>query len=255
MLQTMRTTIIIYTFNNEETIFNVVASCCKNNPDGEIIVVDDASTDKTESQLEILAYHHSFKYLKLLKRKGIGECITEGVICSTGEIILLCDAKQGALNKSIFERAIQPVEDQACDMLVTLPPVSIMNYDVTPFFSTLKTRTVFRRDLMSLITDIKEMRHNIDLFIDLYFQLEGRRVKVITMEEPGKTGNYKINTAAKNSLAQQEDKMQMSSLCLFDMELVLKRLKNRIVENNNYAGFTISSVQFELNNKIDKVIT
>jgi glycosyltransferase involved in cell wall biosynthesis len=51
----MKASIIICTYKEEKTIADVLIACCKLDPDCEIIVVDDGSTDNTE-------------YLKIYKR-------------------------------------------------------------------------------------------------------------------------------------------------------------------------------------------
>ncbi|HYQ56035.1 MAG TPA: glycosyltransferase family 2 protein [Draconibacterium sp.] len=66
----MKTSIIVCTYNEEETIFNVVAACCKHNPEAEVIVVDDGSTDGTENVLKTLVPHYHFEYLKLPENYG-----------------------------------------------------------------------------------------------------------------------------------------------------------------------------------------
>ena len=51
----MKASIIICTYNEEKTIADVLIACCKLNPDCEIIVVDDGSTDNTENILNELS--------------------------------------------------------------------------------------------------------------------------------------------------------------------------------------------------------
>jgi len=80
--------IIICTFNEEQTISEVVTSCCKHNEEAEVIVVDDGSTDHTESILAELQKKCNFRYEKLLPNRGKSWAMAHGVEISTNEIIL-----------------------------------------------------------------------------------------------------------------------------------------------------------------------
>jgi glycosyltransferase involved in cell wall biosynthesis len=63
----MKASIVICTYNEEKTITDVVIACCKFNPDCEIIVVDDGSTDNTENILSEVAKEYAFRYERLKK--------------------------------------------------------------------------------------------------------------------------------------------------------------------------------------------
>ena len=78
--------IIICTFNEEQTISEVVTSCCKYNKKSEIIVVDDGSTDHTESILAELQDKCNFRYEKLPQNRGKSWAMAHGVEISANEI-------------------------------------------------------------------------------------------------------------------------------------------------------------------------
>src|SRR5512145_3310301 len=61
----MKASIIICAFNEEKNISDVLIACCKFNPDNEIIVVDDGSTDNTENILTGLSEKYIFRYERL----------------------------------------------------------------------------------------------------------------------------------------------------------------------------------------------
>ena len=98
----MKTSIIICTYNEEETIANIVISCCNNNPDSEIIVVDDGSLDNTENILNKLAKDYTFRYEKLEENKGKSWAMVYGVEISTNEVILFLTLIYQILKRSIL---------------------------------------------------------------------------------------------------------------------------------------------------------
>ena len=65
----MKASIIICTFNEEKTIAEVLIACCNLNPDCEIIVVDDGSTDHTNGKETIESLQHDIN-TKLQNIKG-----------------------------------------------------------------------------------------------------------------------------------------------------------------------------------------
>ncbi|MRR24067.1 glycosyltransferase family 2 protein, partial [bacterium] len=66
----MKTSIIICTYNEEKSIGEVLRSVCSLNPESEIIVIDDGSTDNTLSVVNELAESYRFRYERLKENKG-----------------------------------------------------------------------------------------------------------------------------------------------------------------------------------------
>ena len=95
----MKNSIIICAYNEEKTVENVVTSCCKFNPNAEIIVVDDGSVDNTGKILKNLSKNYNFKYEKLKKNKGKSRAMVRWVEISTGEIITFFDADVSNIKK------------------------------------------------------------------------------------------------------------------------------------------------------------
>ncbi|MDZ7635622.1 MAG: glycosyltransferase family 2 protein [Bacteroidales bacterium] len=102
----MKTSIIICTYNEEKTIADVLTACCKLNPDYEIIVVDDGSTDNTENILSELSGRYSFRYERLTKNMGKSWAMAHGVEISENEIILFFDADVSNIMKEHFDELL-----------------------------------------------------------------------------------------------------------------------------------------------------
>ena len=80
--------IIIPALNEEQSIEQVVRGLVTSFPNSEIIVVNDGSTDKTEmlaNQAGALVINHD-------SRRGYGAALRSGVLASTRDFVLFCDA-------------------------------------------------------------------------------------------------------------------------------------------------------------------
>jgi glycosyltransferase involved in cell wall biosynthesis len=90
----MQLSIIMPAFNEEKTIAKVLHSLISEVPDiGEIIVVDDGSTDQTAKHAEALAQqYHQIKVLRQPQNGGKTAALRAGFAASSGDIVLVQDA-------------------------------------------------------------------------------------------------------------------------------------------------------------------
>jgi cellulose synthase/poly-beta-1,6-N-acetylglucosamine synthase-like glycosyltransferase len=102
--------IIIPAHNEEKVIGKCIESVLAiDYPNKEIIVVDDGSTDRTYE----LAMHYQEKGIKLFRRPKAGGksvALNTGLMISSGEIIITCDA-DSQISKSALRTIVQRFED------------------------------------------------------------------------------------------------------------------------------------------------
>src|SRR5262245_29383527 len=83
-----KVSIIIPALNEEQSIERLVQGLVTGFPDSEIIVVNDGSTDRTEtlaSQAGALVISHD-------SPRGYGAALRSGILASTRDFVLFCDA-------------------------------------------------------------------------------------------------------------------------------------------------------------------
>lgn len=229
----MKTSIIICTYNEATTISEVVVACCKYNKDSEIIVVDDGSTDNTETILKELRIHYKFIYEKLPRNYGKSWAMVRGVEISSNEVILFCDADISNINITHFEVILKPILNKCADMVLGQPSETFINYKINPFKSLTGERAVLKKDILPILDDIREIKFGVETFINLYYQSEGKRIKYVMLEElkhPTKFDKTSSSQAAKKFA---KERHQIALTIFKNFDLITKSIKNSISKSVN----------------------
>lgn len=113
MVCKMMVSVIIPAWNEEKTIANTVARARKAFPEGEVIVIDNASKDETEAnakQAGALVLRES--------KKGKGHALKKGLAKASGEILVFLDADIRNLSPSMLKRLVRPVMNGECEAVI-----------------------------------------------------------------------------------------------------------------------------------------
>lgn len=249
----MNTSIIICTYNEEATIFNVVAASCKHNPDAEIIVVDDGSTDDTRETLETLAMHYEFEYLKLRENHGKSYAMAYGAEYATGDVILFFNADVSGARKEHFAAMLEPIYNEQADFVMGMPSGITIDFKSNPYKSMMGQKAMLKEDLMPMLNDIREIRFSVENFILLHYQTTGKRVHFavldglqLVQQNNGKDSYLELNN-------DKNENLEVANALLTNIDLITKRVQNNIQLTQNYTKSTITSVQFELNKRMKRL--
>lgn len=109
-------TVIIPVFNEEETILKIIKKVRAVDIDKEIIIVDDASSDRTPEYLQTLSHLPDIRILTHEKNQGRGAALKTGLTHATGFITIFQDADL-ELDPSNYPRLIQPIVDGEEDVV------------------------------------------------------------------------------------------------------------------------------------------
>src|SRR5207253_10899063 len=91
----MRVSVIVPVFNEEETVAQVVESLSQVPLDLEVVVVDDASTDRTWEILQELrqkAPFNNYRYIRHDQNQGKGVGLRTGFGLVNGDLVTVQDA-------------------------------------------------------------------------------------------------------------------------------------------------------------------
>lgn len=245
----MNTSIIICTYNEESSIFKVVAACCKHNPNAQVIVVDDGSTDETEAILETLSFHYDFNYLKLSENRGKSYAMAYGVEYAIGEVVLFFNADVADIRKEHFTTLLDPIYKQKADLVIGAPSEITIDFKSNPYKSMIGQKAMFKEDLLPILNDIREIRFGVENFIMLHYQTIGKRVHFTSLDGLKLVGQSQENERFYVENDASGD-LEIAHALLNNIDLMTKRVQNNIQKTKNYTQSTISSVQFELNQRM-----
>lgn len=114
-----RVSVLIPAYNEEKRIYQTVRSVLQVPWVDEVIVVDDASTDRTAE----LAQAAGARVIRLGRNRGKGGALNRGAAEVTGQVVVLLDADVGETAVEV-EKLIQPVLAGLADMTIARFPKS-----------------------------------------------------------------------------------------------------------------------------------
>ncbi len=113
----MKISVVIPVFNEVETINEILSRVMSISLVGEIIMIDDFSTDGTRKELEkIDQSHENVNVLYHSENKGKGAALRKGFKAATGDIIIIQDADL-EYNPKEYPTLLGPILDGRADVV------------------------------------------------------------------------------------------------------------------------------------------
>jgi len=182
----MSLSVVIPVFNESSTLEEIVAKVCAQEVVGEVILVDDGSTDGSAELAEQLAQQHEkVQFLRHEKNLGKGGAVITGFQAATGEVILIQDADL-EYDPAEYKKLVAPIQDGSADVVygsryLGRPTPSLFSYaflhtlgnQAITWFSNRKTglgltdvetcyKTFRREVLQEILPTLKEQGFGID---------------------------------------------------------------------------------------------
>ena len=177
------TSAIICVYNEEKTIRDVVLAVSESKILGEIIVVNDGSTDNSKKIIEELKSELGITTIHLKKNKGKGYAMAVGIENATNEIIVFIDADLSNLQKEHFAQLVSPVLNEEADMVLGQATETLINYSLNPFKSFTGERSLLKEDVLPLVDKMKDSRFGVETLLNLYYQSQGKTVKYVMLKK------------------------------------------------------------------------
>lgn len=101
--------VVIPSYNEAKTVNYVIDEALKLRAVGEVILVDDGSTDNTEKKIAPLKTNPRFIYVRHPKNRGKGAALKTGITRAKNEVILLLDADLMNITSAKIKKIFMPV--------------------------------------------------------------------------------------------------------------------------------------------------
>lgn len=248
-----RTSIVICTYNEQETIENVVRKCATYNPESELIVVDDGSQDETPNILSKIASEHSFFNIRLEENKGKSHAMVTGVRKASREIIMFFDADVTGIHESHFSQLLEPLKGEA-DMVLGSPSETLIDYRVNPFKSLTGERALYKKDIEPLLDEILDIRFGVETYLNLYFQANGMKIKYTLLDGLNHPTKYeKVSTAQATEEFLSEGK-EIAMALLNNYDLITKSISNSFESQGEQLKDSLKKLQDDINDKVQGLL-
>ena len=112
----MKLSVIMPVFNEESTLQEIVQLVLRQEVVDQLIVVDDASTDRSLEILHRLKQIQNFDLIKHTKNSGKGACINSAIPMIRNSIVVIQDADL-EYDPNYFSRLIKPIVENRADVV------------------------------------------------------------------------------------------------------------------------------------------
>jgi len=175
-------TAIICAYNEKQRIEKVLNAIARSGVFEEIVVVDDGSTDETWQIIQDYKREYDLTAIRLQENKGKGNAMAIGVEHAHGEILVFWDADLVGTKKEHFLQLITPIIDGEADMVLGQPDDTAIPFELNIFKSLTGQRALRMDDILLLLEDMKASKFGVETLINLNFNSQGKRVKLIKLE-------------------------------------------------------------------------
>ncbi len=176
----MSVSVVVPAYNEAERIGAVLDPLTRCPSVGEVIVIDDGSTDGTAD----VARRHPVAVFSLAENRGKAAALDEGVNRARNDVLLFLDADLVGLKEEHVERLIAAYEPEEVDMVVGVFSNGRMNTDlaqkINPFAS--GQRVISKALWERAKENVHEMNYGIEIALSRLAAKEGWRSEKVKLD-------------------------------------------------------------------------
>lgn len=172
-------TAIIPAYNESRGIARAIEILLSSPLIGEVIVVDDGSSDDTPD----IALQSGARVIRLPRNGGKGQAMQSGIREAKYEMILFCDGDMYGFSQTGIEKIIAPIREGIADMAIGIRPIISMTRYVFPFLTQISGFRAIKKNRWTEIPEKFISGYQIELVIN--FVARRNDWKVLYADVPG----------------------------------------------------------------------
>ncbi len=219
---------IICAYNEEKTIKEVILSVSKAVIVGEIVVVNDGSTDNTKEIIEALRKEIEITAIHLEENKGKGYAMALAVEDAAFEIMVFIDADQRTIPSGYITQLVSPLLNNECDMVLGYSTVNILSQEVNPLKILTGERALLKEDILPILDKMKESRFGVETLLYFFYISLGKTLKFLRLVEMKHNDKYKKMTALKATTSYINMGWEIAYTAMKNYDLLLKAIERQV---------------------------
>lgn len=223
-----KVTAIICAYNEEKTIKEVILSVSKAVIVGEIVVVNDGSTDNTKEIIEALRKEIEITAIHLEENKGKGYAMAIAVENAIFDIMVFIDADQRTIPSAYITQLVSPLLNNECDMVLGYSTVNILSQEVNPLKILTGERALFKEDIMPILDKMKESRFGVETLLYFFYISLGKTLKFFRLAEMKHNDKYKKMTSLKATTSYINEGWEIAYTAMKNYDLLLKAIERQV---------------------------
>jgi len=157
---------IIPVFDEERTVAGVIGALLASPLIGEVIVVNDGSTDS--SPKIIRSFKPGIKFIDIHKNRGKGFALAKGVRRAQGEIVTFWDADNFNMGQKHIRSLLEPILTKQTRIVLGY---RVWKKDkVAPAQDLTGQRAYYRKDLLPHLKEISRSRFGVEVYLNDVFR-------------------------------------------------------------------------------------
>jgi len=197
---TEKASAIVCAFNEENTITSVLENLLKSPVIDEIIVINDGSTDATQTEIQTFSQNPRVRLIEFQVNRGKGTAMAEGVVNARNRILVFVDADLLNFDDRYVDQLVQPLLSGLADMVIGHPTENTVDDKFNPFKPLSGERALLRDDILPFVENMRGSRFGVETLINLSYR--SRKMRVLTVPlwgliHPIKLQKHSFNRATR----------------------------------------------------------